>query len=159
MEQPEIPLARELEFIGAYIRIEQKRFGDRLGLDQRVPDELMSALVPSLILQPLVENAVRHGIEPRRGPGLIVIEARREGPRLHLVVSDDGRGLPDPAPNETERRGIGLANTRARLRGLYGPDHGFSVGRAEPRGCRVDIRLPFRLEPTQLPAGPNVPAA
>ncbi len=69
MEEQEIPLAQELEFIGAYMSIEQKRFGERLRLEQSVPDELMKALVPALILQPLVENAVRHGIEPQRGPG------------------------------------------------------------------------------------------
>ena len=69
MEEQEIPLAQELEFIGAYISIEQKRFGERLRVEQSVPDELMKALVPALILQPLVENAIRHGIEPRRGPG------------------------------------------------------------------------------------------
>src|SRR5690348_6388153 len=73
MEEQEIPLAQELDFIGAYLSIEQKRFGGRLLVEQSVPDELMKALVPALILQPFVENAIRHGIEPRRGPGLISI--------------------------------------------------------------------------------------
>jgi sensor histidine kinase YesM len=86
MEEQEIPLAQELEFIGAYLNIEQKRFGERLRLEQRVPDELMKALVPALILQPLVENAIRHGIEPRRGPGLISIEATREDKHLKMSV-------------------------------------------------------------------------
>jgi len=155
MEEQEIPLAQELEFIGAYLSIEQKRFGERLRLEQSVPDELMKALVPALILQPLVENAIRHGIEPRRGPGLISIEARQEAKHLHLIVRDDGRGLSGANLNGSVRRGIGLANTKARLQGLYGQNQSFSFGRAEPQGCRVDIHLPFHLVPTAS----NEPAA
>src|SRR3954463_848045 len=126
LEEQEIPLAQELEFIGAYMSIEQKRFGERLRLEQSVPDELMKALVPALILQPLVENAVRHGIEPRRGPGLISIEAKQEDKHLHLIVRDNGRGLPPRNSDNSGRRGIGLANTQARLQGLYGKDQSFS---------------------------------
>jgi two-component sensor histidine kinase len=159
MEEQEIPLAQELEFIGAYISIEQKRFGERLRVEQSVPDELMKALVPALILQPLVENAIRHGIEPRRGPGLISIEAKQEEKHLHLVVRDNGRGLPGADLNGPARHGIGLANTQARLQGLYGQDQSFSFGRAEPQGCRVDIHLPFHLEPVHVPHVSNEPAA
>jgi signal transduction histidine kinase len=151
MEEQEIPLAQELEFIGGYISIEQKRFGERLRVEQSVPDELMKALVPALILQPLVENAIRHGIEPRRGPGLISIEAKQEDKHLHLIVRDNGRGLPPGDPDNSEQRGIGLANTRARLQGLYGPNQRFNLGRAEPQGCRVDIHLPLHWEPVQVP--------
>ena len=159
MEEQEVPLAQELEFIGAYISIEQKRFGERLRLEQSVPDELMKALVPALILQPLVENAIRHGIEPRRGPGLISIEAKQEDKHLHLIVRDNGRGLPGADLNSSVRRGVGLANTQARLQGLYGQDQSFSFGRAEPQGCRVDIHLPFHLEPVHVPTVSNEPAA
>jgi two-component sensor histidine kinase len=159
MEEQEIPLAQELEFIGAYLSIEQKRFGERLRLERSVPDELMKALVPALILQPLVENAIRHGIEPRRGPGLISIEAKLEDKHLHLIVRDNGRGLPGADRNSSVRRGIGLANTQARLQGLYGQDQSFSFGRAEPQGCRVDIHLPFHLEPVHVPHVSNEPAA
>ncbi len=159
MEEQEIPLAQELEFIGAYLSIEQKRFGERLRLEQSVPDELMKALVPALILQPLVENAVRHGIEPRRGPGLISIEAKQEDKQLHLIVRDNGRGLPGADLNSSVRRGIGLANTEARLRGLYGQDQSFSFGKAEPQGCQVDIHLPFHLQPVHLPTVSNEPVA
>jgi len=159
MEEQEIPLAQELEFIGAYLSIEQKRFGERLGVEQRVPHELMKAMVPALILQPLVENAIRHGIEPRRGPGLISIEAKQEAKHLHLIVRDDGRGLPGANLNGSARRGIGLANTQARLQGLYGQDQSFSFGKAEPQGCRVDIHLPFHLEPGRVPTVSNEPAA
>jgi LytS/YehU family sensor histidine kinase len=150
MEEQEIPLARELEFIHAYIGIEQKRFGDRLRMEKSVPDELMIALVPALILQPLVENAIRHGIEPQRAPGLITIEAKRDGKNLHLVVQDNGKGLPAGDANRLEGRGIGLANTQARLRELYGEYQQFSFSRGEPRGCTVEVRLPFHTEPVQL---------
>ena len=111
----------------------------------------MKALVPALILQPLVENAIRHGIEPQRGPGPISIEAKQEDKHLHLIVRDDGRGLPGAELNSSVRRGIGLTNTQARLQGLYGQDQSFSFGRAEPQGCRVDIHLPLHLEPVQVP--------
>jgi two-component sensor histidine kinase len=159
MEEQEIPLAQELEFIGAYLSIEQKRFGERLRLEQSVPDDLRKALVPALILQPLVENAIRHGIEPRRGPGLISIEVKQEDKHLHLIVRDNGRGLPAADFNSSVREGIGLANIQARLQGLYGQDQGFSFGRAEPQGCRVEIHLPFHLEPVHVPTVPNDPAA
>src|SRR5258708_18518481 len=119
MEEQEIPLAQELEFIGAYLSIEQKRFGERLQLEQNVPVELMKALVPALILQPLVENAIRHGIEPQRGPGLVSIEAKQEDKHLHLIVRDNGRGLPRADLNSSARRGIALANIQARLHRLY----------------------------------------
>ena len=158
MEEQEIPLAQELEFIGAYLSIEQKRFGERLRLEKSVPDELMKALVPALILQPLVENAIRHGIEPRRGPGLISIEAKQEDKLLHLIVRDNGRGLPDADLNSSVR-GIGLANIQARLQGLYHQDQSFSFGRAEPQGCQVDIHLPFHLEPVHVPTVSHKPAA
>ena len=159
MEEQEIPLAQELEFIGAYLSIEQKRFGERLRVEQKVPEELMNALVPALILQPLVENAIRHGIEPRRGPGLILIEAKKEGKHLRLIVRDDGRGLPDADLTSSGRRGIGLANTQARLQELYGKDQSFSFGRAEPQGCQVDIHLPLHLEPVQVLTASSEPAA
>ena len=159
MEEQEVPLAQELEFIGAYIRIEQKRFGERLRVEQSVPEDLMKALVPALILQPLVENAIRHGIEPQRGPGLISIEAKPEAKRLHLIVRDNGRGLPGADLNRSVPCGIGLANTQARLRGLYGQDQSFAFGKAEPQGCQVDIHLPFHLEPVPLPTVSNEPAA
>ena len=147
MEEQEIPLAQELEFIGAYINIEQKRFGERLRVEKSIPDDLLKALVPALILQPLVENAIRHGAEAQRGPGLISIEARQEDKHLRLIVRDNGRGLPGAGANSSERRGIGLSNIQARLRGLYGEDQKFSFQRAEPQGCQVDIRLPFHLQP------------
>lgn len=152
MEDQEVPLAQELEFIGGYLSIEQRRLGERLRVERIIPEELMNALVPALLLQPLVENAIRHGIEPRRGPGLISILGRREGDWLHLVVQDNGRGLSGSDVSRAGHRGIGLANTRARLEGLYGQDQSLTVRKADPEGCRVEIRLPFHGEPVTVPA-------
>jgi LytS/YehU family sensor histidine kinase len=146
VEEQEIPLARELQFIRAYISIEQKRFADRLRMEQNVPDDLMNALVPALILQPLVENAIRHGIEPQRAPGLVTIEAKRHGENLHLVVRDNGKGPPAGDATRPERRCVGLANTQARLQGLYGQNQQFSFGEGDPRGCTVGVRIPFHTE-------------
>jgi signal transduction histidine kinase len=150
MEEQEIPLGRELQFIHSYIGIEQRRFGERLRAEQTVPDELLPAYVPALILQPLVENAIRHGIEPQRQPGLVSIQAVREGQHLCLTVRDNGRGL--VAANQYPKRaGIGLTNTQARLRELYGPDHRFSFAQNEPRGCVVQIRIPYHTTPWPAP--------
>lgn len=150
MEEQEIPLARELEFIRAYVSIEQKRFGERLRMELQVPEDLMKAVVPALILQPLVENAIRHGIEPQRVPGLITIEARRDGNRLHLIVTDDGKGPPIEASGAIKKRGIGLSNTQARLQELYGPLQEFSFAKRSPRGCVVHIHLPWHDAPLPM---------
>ena len=150
VDEQEIPLARELQFVRAYIGIEQKRFGDRLHVEQDVPEGLSKALVPALILQPLIENAIRHGIEPQRAPGLITLQARRDGEQLHLLVRDNGRGFAAEEPNRIERRGIGLANTKARLRELYGANQQFTFANGEPRGCTVQIQLPFHTEPVAI---------
>jgi LytS/YehU family sensor histidine kinase len=150
MEEQEVQLGQELEFVRAYLRIEQRRFGERLRWEERVPEELMDAVVPALVLQPLVENAIRHGIEPRRGPGMVWIEARREGSELRLMVRDDGRGAGNGSGEtgggggEQKGNGVGLANTRARLEGLYGQEQSFTFGSVEPQGFRVDVRIPLR---------------
>jgi two-component sensor histidine kinase len=137
--EQEVPLRRELEFVERYLAIEQVRFGDRLRVTFDIPPETASALVPALILQPLVENAVRHGLEPRPGPGRIEIRAWIENGELYLAVRDDGPGLPVGTPL---REGVGLANTRARLRELHGP-----AGRLDLRDARdgllVVVALPY----------------
>lgn len=158
MDEQEIQLGRELQFINAYIGIEKKRFGERLHMEQDVPPELLTALVPVLILQPLVENAIRHGIEPQRSPGSISILAQRNGDDLRLVVQDNGRG-PVNGTNVSPRHGIGLANTRERLQELYGPEQRLSFGPAEPRGCVVEIHLPYHTQPGQFPAATAKPTA
>ena len=155
MKEQEVPLAQELEFVRTYLSIEQKRFGDRLQLEVSVPEEFQKTLVPALVLQPLVENAIRHGIEPRRGPGLISIRADRAGNQLQLVIQDNGRGGAQDTSTNKVGRGIGLDNTRARLRGLYGADQSFSFGDARPHGCRVEIRLPLHDSPRSVRVEPS----
>lgn len=120
-DRSELPLGEELEFVRRYLAIEQVRFGDRLQVEYDVPSDLYSLPVPTLILQPLVENALRHGLEPQTGGGQLRIVARRLGSRLRLSVIDNGRGLPALAP---QRIGIGVANTRERLRERFGVNAG-----------------------------------
>ena len=135
----EIPLEQELEFIRRYLEIEKIRFEERLTVKIDVGADVSKANVPSLALQPLVENAIHHGIAPRPEGGAIEIKARRENGLLHLSVSDDGVG----ATRKTRER-IGLANTRARLERLYGDQQNFSFTDTGG-GCRVDIVIPYRI--------------
>lgn len=134
----EVPLRRELEYVERYLAIERVRFGERLSFSIEVEPGTPAALVPTLLLQPLVENAVRHGIEPRAEGGRIVVRAARDGGSLRLIVSDDGVGM-----KLTPRVGIGLANTRERLRELYGAAGTLSL--KSETGTEVEIRLPFRV--------------
>jgi signal transduction histidine kinase len=139
----EVPLADELDFARRYLDIEKIRFGDRLTVQEDVEPEALSARVPPLLLQPLVENAVRHGIMPREEGGRLRIEARRVGDRLLLRVADDGPGPPSDADTES---GVGLSNTKARLQSLYGEEHRFTLQRADGGGCVVRVVLPFHTD-------------
>jgi len=139
-ETQEVPLREELTLLELYLAVEQVRFGSRLSVKIDVAPDALEAQVPNLILQPLVENAIRHGIEPRARPGRIELRARRENGALTVVVSDDGAGL---IGNAQIKEGIGLSNTRARLRELYGANHRFELLRSEQGGVRVEINLPF----------------
>jgi two-component system, LytTR family, sensor kinase len=138
----EVPLAQELVFLRRYLEIMQIRFQGRLEIDVRVPPDLESALVPNLILQPLVENAIKHGISRLEAAGRIDIEARREGGSLMLCVHDTGPGPGGGALAE----GVGLRNTRARLEQLYGTEHRMTAGAGASGGFEVEIRLPFHTE-------------
>lgn len=144
---PEVPLAEEMAFVRQYLDIQQIRFGDRLTVTDDVDAETLSARVPPLILQPLVENAVRHAIMPREAGGRLTLEARRADDRLHLRVADDGPGPPDDDAL-AQSSGVGLANVQSRLDALYGDDHRFRLDRADGGGCVVSIALPFRTEAT-----------
>jgi len=137
-----VPLREELAFIRNYLEIEEARFRDRLRVTISVDDEVLDALVPHLILQPLVENAVKHGIAARRTAGHLVVTARRINDRLHLLVQDDGPGLGD-AP----RTGIGLSNTHARLSRLYGGDYELEMTNAPGGGFQSRIAVPLRGVP------------
>lgn len=141
-EASEVTLGEEIAFLENYLEIEHARFGGRLSYRILVPDEVLRARVPSLVLQPLVENAVRHGIATRAGLGRVEVKASRQGDTLQLSVSDDGRGLPQAM---TER--VGLTNTRTRLGLLYGDQQRFEVRNADDGGVIADIELPWHTAP------------
>jgi two-component system, LytTR family, sensor kinase len=136
----EVPLADELEFTRQYLSIEQMRFSDRLKPVFLVPETLLTAMVPEFVLQPLVENAVRHGLARQTGAALLRIEARREGDVLLLSVVDDGPG-PDPGSSV---EGVGLGTTRERLATLYGSRGGLELTRTAQGGAAAVVRLPYR---------------
>jgi two-component sensor histidine kinase len=141
--EQEVTLARELELLAHYIEIQQIRFQDRLTVSFRIDPDARYALVPNLVLQPLVENAIRHGIAPRAAPGHVTVSAERRGGRLALSVVDDGVG---EDPRAEHRDGVGLGNTRARLLSLYGADHRFEARGAASGGFGVHIEIPYRTE-------------
>jgi signal transduction histidine kinase len=140
VDTQEVPLRDELEFLRRYLEIEQVRFGPRLQVEFDVPDDLLSAHVPNLLLQPLVENAIKHGIAPRRQVGRIQVRAWREDANLNLLVKDNGTGKP---PQSTTGAGLGLANTRARLEHLHGERHRLEFGPVAEGGFEVRVRIPL----------------
>jgi LytS/YehU family sensor histidine kinase len=137
----EVPVRQELELIERYLQIEQVRFGDRLAIELSVEAGVEDALVPNLILQPLVENAVRHGIGAAIGRVSVVVE--RVGSTLRMAVSDTG----DARPRDVDSLGIGLANTRARLERLYGSVHRFELAQSAA-GTSAIIEIPLHHEPS-----------
>ena len=139
-----VPLRQELGFLQRYLRVEQVRFGDRLEVDQHIDSNVLGAMVPNLALQPLVENAIRHGIAPRDAPGAIKLTAEQKGEdRLRLEVADDGVGL---AEDSAELSGMGLANVRARLAQLYGDAHHFEISDRKDRpGVVAIIEIPLEF--------------
>jgi two-component system LytT family sensor kinase len=146
----EVTLERELDLARQYTSIQQTRFADRLSVSFEAGPDVQDALVPHLILQPLVENAIRHGIAPRDAAGHVRIAAGREGGRLHLIVEDDGVGVAadrKPAPGS----GFGLSSTRARLEHLYGQAATLAVTPRVPTGTVVTVDLPFRAQASALP--------
>ena len=140
--QQEVSLQQELETLSRYLEIEQIRFQDRLQVEMQIAPETLNARVPHLILQPLVENAIRHGIAPLSSAGRIEIKAERKDGWLEMRVRDDGPGA--PAGEATLKEGIGLANTRARLEQLYGREHRFEMSNAADGGMLVTLTIPFQ---------------
>ncbi|HEX2190945.1 MAG TPA: histidine kinase [Longimicrobiaceae bacterium] len=137
----EVPLRRELALLEPYLEIEQTRFSDRLRVVSRIDPEALDALVPHLMLQPLVENAIRHGISPRAGPGTVEVVAELVDGGVVLTVLDDGVGVGAGNGGGT---GVGLSNTRDRLRHLYGDAGALVVEPAPGGGTRVTVSLPLR---------------
>ena len=144
-----VPLSEELDFLDGYLKILQLRFGDRLVVEQRITREVLDALVPCMILQPVVENAIVHGIAARCGEGRISIEAARTNDTLHLQIQDNGPGF---GTSTTRGHGIGLRNTRARLEQIYGRGHSLELSDAAEGGAIVTISIPFVVGELAIPA-------
>jgi signal transduction histidine kinase len=140
-ESQEVTLRKELELLQLYLDIEKIRFGNRLTVKLEIPGQVLDAKVPNLILQPLLENAIRHGIEPHAKPGCIELSAAHSDGMLRLEVSDNGNGVGQPG---AVSEGVGLSNTRARLRTLYGAAHSFELANRPEGGLRVRVTIPFQ---------------
>src|SRR5262249_40880553 len=125
-----------------YLKLQQIRFSDRLRVKIQAAPETLDALVPNLITQPLVENAIRHGLAPRAAPGSVFLSAQRNNGRLELSVSDDGLGLPE-GWRMANSKGVGLLNTAARLRQLYGTDFALEVRNREEGGVEARLTIPL----------------
>jgi len=143
LEVQEVALKQELEFLNKYIEIEQMRFHDRLKVEMTIAPETLDACVPNMILQPLVENAIKHGISPRATGGRIAIAAERNNGHLEITVADNGLGVPF-GDTSTLSEGVGLSNTRRRLKHLYGEGHKFEIAAVGEGGVRVDLEIPFK---------------
>jgi two-component system LytT family sensor kinase len=137
----EIPLDTELDVLGRYLDIQRARFGERLRVTIAADREVRAALVPVLLLQPIVENAIRHGLAEHLESGRIEISARRIDGRLAISVTDDGIGAATKVESAIE--GVGLGNTRARLEALYGAEHRLDLATLPGRGVRVSLEIPF----------------
>ncbi len=141
----EVALRDELHLLQRYVDIQRVRFRDRLTVEYRVDPALLGVPVPRLVLQPLVENSIRHGLAPRSSPGRVEVRAERDGAALRLVVADDGVGL-SAGGGQRDGAGIGLGNTRARLQGLYGERQSLEVRPTPGGGVTVEVRLPIPPE-------------
>jgi two-component system, LytTR family, sensor kinase len=146
----EIALKEEIDFLDKYLEIERARFGDRLRVAIDIEPDTLDALVPNFLLQPIVENAIRHGIARQVGGGRVGIRARREADQLCLSVRDTGPGIPD-GQFTAVHAGVGISNTRSRLRHLFGERHRFEFAQPQGGGLAVRIAIPFRIEPDSNP--------
>ena len=144
-----VSLAQEIDATNLYLGIEQLRFGDRLRVHMAITPDARSALVPSLLLQPLIENAIKYAVSKREEGGTIEIDARRDGGSLLITLRDDGPGCKDFFTDRPSGHGVGLSNTRERLLVLYGERQEFQIGNREPHGVEVLIRLPFDAVPLE----------
>lgn len=143
-EREFVTLEEELEFIEDYLDIERARFGERLRVERDVSPSVLETPVPALILQPLVENAVKHGRDPETGEAWVRIAARRDGNVVTIEVSDRGRGIPKGMREGVYADGTGLRNVDERLRKEYGRKYGLEIGANDPRGTVVAVRIPIQ---------------
>ena len=142
-----VSLEQEIYTLQLYLEIERVRFEDRLTVEFDVEDIAMAALIPSLILQPHVENAIKYAIAPALDGGTLKIHARKDGKNLVISLEDDGPGMDDPdKPISTSSSGVGIINTRDRLNQIYGENHTFFIQNIEPRGLRVWMKIPFETK-------------
>ena len=153
MHTHEIPLAREIQLVEHYIGIQQRRFGDRLRFELEIDPDGASCAVPTLVLQPLVENAVRHGIGKSKQSDVVTVRAFHDAQKLCLEVANLTSTL-DDTPERLLLKGVGLSNTQARLEQLYGRDQSLSLFNLRPKGVCVRLSIPFR----KLPADEEAPA-
>jgi two-component system, LytTR family, sensor kinase len=144
-----VPLSAEIDFLQCYVDLQQTRFADRLQVEYRIGEECRSVAVPSLLLQPLVENAIRHGLNGQAQRCRVQIGARCDGNRLQLWVSDDGAGLPQGF-DLNQHAGTGLRNTQSRLRQIYGTAAAFVVRPHTPAGTLVEMTVPVQSAPALL---------
>jgi hypothetical protein len=159
--EPEVTLRRELALLDLYVDIVKVRFQDRLAIDVQVDDDVLDALVPTFILQPLVENAVKHGVERRTEGGHVAVEGTRDGDTLVLRVINVAP-LEAAVTTTPTRTGVGIRNTRARLEQLYGTAQRFTLERDAERGVIAEVRLPFHVGPAPLEprfSGPPIAGA
>ncbi len=141
-DQQWVPLEKELELISQYLAIEQVRFGDRLSVEKHFDRDVLTAPIPAMILQPLVENAIRHGLEEKESAGHLSIECKGQEGRLHIQITDDGVGC-EFEKDANFKAGIGLSNVQQRLNQLYKGQHVFQVSGEHGRGVTVSMILPL----------------
>lgn len=148
---PTVPVWQEIELAELYLQVAQVRYGDGLDIDMDVDSRVVDAQVPSFLMQPLIENALKHGLQPGRGGQRIHVAVRQSGDAIELVVEDNGRGLDGLITNSgrflaarpsIDGLGIGLTNTRSRLTMLYGDRYAFRMSNTVDGGCKVEIRIP-----------------
>jgi signal transduction histidine kinase len=151
--EPKVTVERELALLHHYIEIQRVRFGDKLKVNIEVADELASAMVPSLLLQPLVENSIRHGISPRASGGSVTVRMRADGDMLRIEVEDNGVGPNAAKRSKQKGTGLGLSNTATRLNHLYGERYSFETSTSPAGGFRVNLSLP--LEHSREPSSPE----
>ncbi len=147
------PLSEELDLISDYLSIEMVRFGDKLRFEKQVEAATLERLVPSMLLQPLVENCVKHGLSHKVDGGMVRFRSSLREGRLHLLVEDDGVGIPEAKLATLREQGIGVSNVNERLKVLFGSDYRMWIDSTPGQGTRIEIEIP-ELQPTAAPASP-----